>query len=733
MQTMVEKGTLVADIVKTREPLVKKIEEQRINLLKLGQILRALADLRTQVTQSSDIHLAEQIKGVDLTRLQSGIQTELETLSHLQSRFMRKTLNVGVIGRARQGKSRLLQSLSGLDEQEIPTGDLGACTGVRSTIMHNAEESYGQVYYYTEREFLDDVLGLYYEELQLGPVPDDINQFAMRPLSLLPDRLKGYKTDEAKYDRLKKYREHIVAYRSLINHPTERVGLENVREYVAQLTVDGKDLYKHYAVKEVRIFCSFPHANDVEQVAFIDMPGMGDTGMGDEERLIKALGEDLDIALVVRRPVAGGDLPQADTDVAFYDTAQKPLKDLLPFHQWAFLILNRTEDPVTGDNLKNCEFLQAFMNASYANKAFADSLIVDCSKPEEVNTYILEPVLKYLLQNIQQLDEQYVRACENGLERLHKHTIDELAKALAAFGKADVDKDDHGLFQMRFADTWEKLMSGLVALLKTLEQKSNTPDADFSKYFEGRIEACKNNPGIPSTERIRKRHGEKNSYEIVYYEALDEMRVHLTYNFINLDNALENSMKSVKKDVAKIFLEQGHLAALLGMNEDEFFQWMVEQVDCARLKHVFRVFDEYKLSYRGFFQQRIRKHLYHLKPDFTSIKLALQPGMNDEAKEKAVVDALRQAYSLSVESLRKELFTYIAEPNQAAFAIVEEFVDQAMRAHGAIEEWNNFYYPIRVQVWESDFKRLVEWKRWRKDWADLVSTAQEANALILLK
>jgi hypothetical protein len=62
--TMVDKGTLVADIVKTREPLVKKIEEQRINLLKLGQVLRALADVQKQVTQSSDTHLAEQITGL---------------------------------------------------------------------------------------------------------------------------------------------------------------------------------------------------------------------------------------------------------------------------------------------------------------------------------------------------------------------------------------------------------------------------------------------------------------------------------------------------------------------------------------------------------------------------------------------------------------------------------------------------------------------------------------------
>jgi len=37
--------------------------------------------------------------------------------------FSRSTLNIGVIGRARQGKSRLLQSLTGLGTEEIPSGD----------------------------------------------------------------------------------------------------------------------------------------------------------------------------------------------------------------------------------------------------------------------------------------------------------------------------------------------------------------------------------------------------------------------------------------------------------------------------------------------------------------------------------------------------------------------------------------------------------------------------------
>jgi hypothetical protein len=69
----------------------------------------------------------------------------------LKNRFSRDTLNIGVIGRARQGKSRLLQSLTGLSAAEIPDGDRQHCTGVRSTIHHsNSVDTYGEVWFHTE-------------------------------------------------------------------------------------------------------------------------------------------------------------------------------------------------------------------------------------------------------------------------------------------------------------------------------------------------------------------------------------------------------------------------------------------------------------------------------------------------------------------------------------------------------------------------------------------------------
>lgn len=52
----------------------------------------------------------------------------------LDVRFRRKTVNIGVIGRQGAGKSRILQTLSGLGDQYIPSGDGPSCTGVTCVI-----------------------------------------------------------------------------------------------------------------------------------------------------------------------------------------------------------------------------------------------------------------------------------------------------------------------------------------------------------------------------------------------------------------------------------------------------------------------------------------------------------------------------------------------------------------------------------------------------------------------
>lgn len=75
------------------------------------------------------------------------LQEAAEAFRALEVRFQRKTVNLGVIGRRGAGKSRLLQSLSGLPEDYIPSGDGRSCTGVTCVIENQRGLTVPEVYF----------------------------------------------------------------------------------------------------------------------------------------------------------------------------------------------------------------------------------------------------------------------------------------------------------------------------------------------------------------------------------------------------------------------------------------------------------------------------------------------------------------------------------------------------------------------------------------------------------
>jgi hypothetical protein len=73
---------------------------------------------------------------VQLRELSERVAREQAELDRVLARLRRPALNIGIVGRARQGKSRFLQSLTGLTAREIPDGSGQFCTGVPSMILH---------------------------------------------------------------------------------------------------------------------------------------------------------------------------------------------------------------------------------------------------------------------------------------------------------------------------------------------------------------------------------------------------------------------------------------------------------------------------------------------------------------------------------------------------------------------------------------------------------------------
>ncbi|BAY89803.1 MULTISPECIES: hypothetical protein [unclassified Tolypothrix] len=376
--------------------------------------------------QLDNLNIKQLFKEIDFVTVQQNIAIELEALKKLRINFSRNTLNIGVVGRARQGKSRLLQSLTGLSANEIPDGNRGFCTGVKSKIYHTPNvETYAPVWFHTEQSFLEEVIFPYYDKLNLSSKPSTLEEFASSTLPGLPEYMRST-SSLVMYDYLRQnYYLNLPMYREMLQvQSPQLIEKSQIREYLSQENVTGERTYFNYlAVREVHIYSDFPNAY-IGQIALVDMPGLGDARLGDEEKLIKSLAEDIDIILFVRRPSPFGDY-WTSADVALYDLFHGLMSDL---PQRSFMILNRTNiDSADSDNLQICQYFQSQLEEMHIK--VVECIIANCADSQEVNTQIIEQVIKYLTTNITSLNRQDVSSHQLRLFQLQSTITADLNKA----------------------------------------------------------------------------------------------------------------------------------------------------------------------------------------------------------------------------------------------------------------------------------------------------------------
>ncbi|MGG6269109.1 MULTISPECIES: GTPase domain-containing protein [unclassified Leptolyngbya] len=723
-----EKTAQIAAIIEKRSPLAQRIGAVEHHLKTFSEVLQSLQNQCSELAQKvDDPEVYGRLSEVNTAPIQLHITAEIQALSKLRLRFSRQTLNIGVIGRARQGKSRLLQSLSGLTTDEIPDGDRQHCTGVRSTIHHNPVlETYGEVWFHSEESFLNGVIAPYYEKLRLGSKPFSLNTFANGLLPELPRELSAYAEPGAMYEHLKRYHVHIESYRHLLNASPKQISRNEIREYVAQDTPDGQRIFFNYlAVQEVKITCKFPH-EEVGKIALVDMPGLGDTGVGDESRLVQTLGQDVDVVLFVRMPKSSGDY-WADVDVRLYDIARDALT-ALPIEEWSFLVLNRTNpDSKNGDNQNNCKDLAESLGEKHIK--VIQQMIANCADRTETSA-LLDSVLQYMAKNIARLDQQYAASCQERLFQLQKEIASELKKAQQAIDHANYKTNWFPLFETLFQQLWDQLTTGLEGLLKALKDQRDQPDLDFQQQVEVALVACRADTGLPTIEDIETRRNRIGGYPNAYYEYLNEVRAHLSQHFLVVDEALKQGLIRVKSQVADVLISQGQLGELTQFRSAEFLSAIADQIpehlisgSSSQIKLGFEILASFDLSYRGLIQHRIRQHLDDLTPDTTQLQLSASPSAEE------VLSCLSSLHAEAVYRCRTALDDLLAEPSQAAFAIVEEFVDRVLRSKNAQTEWRIFLEDVRSDVWSEQFQELGERSRTRRVWLETVERVATANQI----
>ncbi len=721
-------------IIQHRQRFGSRIERDKA---KLEALMLALVNLKQYQSEflanNIDATSAKRLREINFELIDE-IDRLLNVLEKLRYRCTRKTINVAVLGYARQGKSRLLQSLTGLSSQVIPDGGEGYCTGTLSKIIHQPRlpRAVAKVHFYSSSEFGSQVLAPYYETLGLGKKPITVEEFARNPPPSLPIEKKDSEFDKARYGHLRKdYYTNIAKYRHLLESPPIEITEEEIPQYVTQDSVDenGDKIVNYLAVKEVEISCSFPH-QDIGQICLLDLPGLGDTNLIEAERLMNILSQEADFILFVRRPEANAVWGEAH--LKLYQIARNALANF-PLASGSFMILNRSKHGVEGgDNSYRCQKLQAQLKETPIR--VARCIVADCSDSQEAFTEVLEPILDYLIENVESIEREYGRSCHKQLNALCQNINIELDKATGAL-TSHGDRDL--LFEQLFERFWGKLTNDLENLLTELKVNRDSLDSEFAEQVQNAIQLCRANTGIPTTcLEIAERRHIFGSYNTAYNDFLHEIRTNFLGHFLSLDKAMQLRLENRKCLVVKIL--KAHLGEIANSEGIDFLQIIYNLLEDSanNLKLGFQKLYQFDVSHAGKVIRLLRQNnLDRLKPDNNQFALLkqinqIESEVSSELNiEELILDTLQKLHQEAVDKSEIALNQILCEPSADAYFMLEEFVDRVLRAKGVQLEWRILLHKECHKVW-SEFSHIEQRLGEQQIWRALIERAKDVNGLL---
>ena len=392
----------------------EKLPQAKARLEKLKAAKEAVLTTRTRAAAvaANNPDLQAKLGGISYDKVLTSINAAIEANERSVSRLSRESINIGVAGKSGQGKSQILQKLTGLTDEQIPTGGGAACTAARS-IVHNGPSRSAKVHYLTRDGLLAKKVYPSYEPRQKDK-PFALGLSSRRPVSLedfltmeLPNVEAGDGTPTQAEDNWLKV---LDLQRILRAHPelvgklgaeAESVDIARVRDYIVK--DNGETL--HNVVEFVEITTPF-EIGLPNGLTVYDLPGLADPTPGIREDMFASLKNDADIVLFLRKAATDGDRDLWwDVDKAAIDLMKGvySVEEVKPA-DWIQLVLNL--DLREGHvNSRNTEELRKTVTKGFV------PVVCDCGKSDAVHAMINENIER-LVGNVARIDDLRIRQAD---------------------------------------------------------------------------------------------------------------------------------------------------------------------------------------------------------------------------------------------------------------------------------------------------------------------------------
>ncbi|CAM5434351.1 hypothetical protein [Streptomyces aurantiogriseus] len=699
---------------------------------RLDELDTALTDLRLHTTLDPD--LAASLTVPQLPEMRAGVAEAADSFRTIASRFTRTTVNLGVSGAARMGKSTLLQSVSGLDDQQIPTGDGIPVTAVRSRIFHSPTVRRAELEMHSPESFLTEVIAPLHTALALATPPRSLTDFAAwnypKPTEDTRRRML--------FARLRDLQSALPSYEHLLTGGVTSVPLEEIRPYVAYPTSEeveaagpGGVRRLYAAVREARIECPFPHEH-VARIGIVDLPGLGEVTADAEQRHVDGLRNEVDAVLVVKRS------SETSSFIDETDTAGMALLDRVRGYvrstgEFTYVVHNVDPDkPHLAEALRG-QLLHS-LNDGEADRFFT-VFEADVRDPEQVGREVLTPLLTRLADGLPVMDAEVLSGTRGRAaavrDRIRLHLTD-VRRVLDQVGRrAGVPEEVNDAKADQLRSGVAKRLRVLVAELAA--EANHSADPGFVQAVESAYQ------GVLDWIDDGFGRGAQTWQELALTRMITEghpadfagpefnrIRVEISRRFAALDDffteritdAWDRAAAAVAAECGALFSEQAGseeadekaggravLSRLAELFEDS-------PQPCPGLAAAVHNLLDVRLEYRTLLYPRVR-------PDLAPLNLQVtHPDTGEEMQHVAVPlteEGAKELYGIfnglaeqAAFRIQKSLLREAAVPAAVVHALLEQFEDTLIRSGTSAQEFRRFVRSYRNDLWPEEFRGIDE-------------------------
>jgi hypothetical protein len=728
----------VNEILKNRRNNVPKIEvriEKVRQLKEKGEnLLEIFGKIRADPNSPADLGL-DAAMGVISDRLPD-LDAQKIQLEHLRKRFKRGSVNIGVSGQARVGKSTLLQSISGLSDDQIPTGIGLPVTAVHSRIFNQdgVEKAIARIKFHTVDSFFNKYIRSHLEQLKgqtwningldafaAFSFPQNINEKEVSNPTEAANSLK----------KLLEAQKALPHYRSSLRGDTKIINdLKELRPYVAYPTNeqiesnDAEALKRIYlAVEDIEVFHPFPSLPG-SGFGLVDLPGLGEVGDSVAKMHLDGLENEVDHVIMVLRPTDTGSFvgKQVVNNIDNLYGIQKAINNRGNF---ICILINKDKEAEQKGLVK---ILQDDINRGI-NDGKPDSKFnvytINAKEKADVDT-VLEQILNRLTDNLPVMDGEVLDAALRQQESIEN----DLGELLSGINKKirDLCRQYPSDTSQVFDDAKKmrgKLAVALVEDIKDKQRENIDPEKnteDKKRYFASVEEIYRKNEAAIENSLWKGDVWDEDAAESIagdkgpagfFEDECNRIRVEIASSFEEMNTYYDERLDKFLAAVAELYKKHTGNFVLSGLSGKDTVGSIVKKLETAgykmnHLENAFKWLAGLRFDFRQNVFPEIREALTAIEsdvPDRNPRNLLDANTLPLDLREK--VQVLKKQLQSHAMEANYNIYTKLNECDQLIerfiFAALEYFDDIALRAEDWHKEYIEFCRQFRDDIWPEKY------------------------------